>query len=346
MRLGEFDYPLPTRLIAKRPAQRRDRSRLLRLDGNTGAVSESIFKNLPDFLQPGDLLVLNDTAVMPARLFATKATGGRVEILLEEKIDANKMCVQIRAGKAPKPDSLLYVHDAVRLRVIKRQNDMFILAILEPELTVDDLLNRYGHVPLPPYIDRPDDDIDRVCYQTIYARHSGAVAAPTAGLHFTDELFAELTAGQIDRVFLTLHIGAGTFQPVRVADIRRHKMHTEYLRVPEQAVAKINDTKRNGGRIVAVGTTAVRGLETASSSGQLRPFEGKTNIFIYPGFRFRTVDLLITNFHLPGSTLLMLVCAFAGRRRVLDAYQYAVDNNFHFYSYGDAMLITKNESAQ
>ena len=344
MQRTEFSYHLPKQLIAQWPVQKRDSSRLLWLDGNTGSLSESIFEKLPDLLQQGDLLVLNDTAVIPARLFANKTTGGKVEILLERKIDEKTMCVQLRSNKAPKLNSLLHLDNSIALQVVERKDNLFTLCISSPEITVDDLLNQYGHMPLPPYIDRPDSDIDRIHYQTIYASRSGAVAAPTAGLHFTDGLFAKLRLKKIDHVFLTLHIGAGTFQPVRTADIKQHKMHSEYVTVTEEVVKKIKNTKQNGGRVIAVGTTTVRGLESVASTGQLQPFEGTTDIFIYPGFKFRVVDLLITNFHLPESTLLMLVCAFAEKRHVLNAYQYAIDNKFRFYSYGDAMLIAKKRA--
>jgi S-adenosylmethionine:tRNA ribosyltransferase-isomerase len=337
MKTSDFSYDLPEELIAQYPCADRDSSRLLCLDSE-GNISDSAFKQIKDYLNPGDLIVLNDTRVIPARLFARKETGGKVEIMLERIKDEKTLLVQLRASKTPKPGTKLILDEKTRFEVLGRSGDMFLLAYDgEEELT--EVLERLGHMPLPPYIDREDETEDKERYQTVFSNTPGAVAAPTAGLHFTEALLKELKSNGIENTRLTLHVGAGTFQPVRVDEIKNHKMHSEYARVPADVVKKIHETKNNGGRILAVGTTVVRSLETAARGGVLTSFEGDTDIFIYPGFKFNVVDMLLTNFHLSESTLLMLVCAFAGKENMMNAYQHAISEKYRFYSYGDAMLI-------
>ena len=262
--------------------------------------------------------------------------------MLERIQDEHTLLVQLRASKTPKPGSLLILDEKTQFKVKKREDDMFLLNY-DGEALLSEVINHHGHMPLPPYINRNDENLDRERYQTIYSDKPGAVAAPTAGLHFTDKILKMLKSKGIDNVCLTLHVGAGTFQPVRVDDITKHHMHSEYMNLSNNVVEKINNTKKQGGRIVAVGTTVVRSLETAARDGELKPYEGDTDIFIYPGFKFNVVDLLLTNFHLPESTLLMLVCAFAGKDNVMHAYQHAIRQKYRFYSYGDAMLLTKRD---
>ena len=338
----DFSYPLPDRLIARQPAARRDAARLLCL-GALGEISDSRFSRLPEHLQGGDLLVLNDTRVIPARLFAKKETGGRVEIMLERILNARGLLVQLRAGKTPRPGALLWLDEETCLKVAGRRGELFLLDY-EGQEPLSELLNRLGQTPLPPYLDRAAEASDKARYQTVFAKRPGAVAAPTAGLHFTRALLDTLQARGIDHVFLTLHVGAGTFQPVRVEQITRHKMHSESMALSAETARRINATKSNGGRIVAVGTTVVKALESAAGSGQLKPCAGETDLFIYPGFKFKAADLLLTNFHLPRSTLLMLVSAFAGRAAVLNAYRHAVKAEYRFYSYGDAMLLHRKDA--
>ncbi|MCG8378818.1 MAG: tRNA preQ1(34) S-adenosylmethionine ribosyltransferase-isomerase QueA [Proteobacteria bacterium] len=341
MLTSDFYYQLPEELIAQYPAKERDASRLLVLNSDNQCQDAS-FKQLSDYLSSGDLIILNDTRVIPARLYAKKETGGKVEIMLERVQDEHTLLVQLRASKTPKPGSLLILDGKTQFKVKKREDDMFLLDY-DGEALLSEVIDHHGHMPLPPYIDRDDESLDRERYQTIYSDKPGAVAAPTAGLHFTDKILKMLKSKDIDNVHLTLHVGAGTFQPVRVDDITKHHMHSEYMNLSNNVVEKINNTKKQGGRIVAVGTTVVRSLETAASDGELKPYEGDTDIFIYPGFKFNVVDMLLTNFHLPESTLLMLVCAFAGKDNVMHAYQHAIRQKYRFYSYGDAMLLTKRD---
>lgn len=340
MLTSDFSFELPEALIAQYPAADRDGSRMLYL-APENTISDTSFKQLPEYLKPGDLIVLNDTRVIPARLYAKKETGGNVEIMLERILDEQTLLVQLRASKSPKAGAILILEDNTRFEVKGREGSMFLLSYAGNE-KITDLLARLGHMPLPPYISRDDEGLDQERYQTVFSDKPGAVAAPTAGLHFTDDILESLREKGVDNAKLTLHVGAGTFQPVRVEDIEKHEMHSEYMSVPQEVVDKINETKKNGGRILAVGTTVVRSLETAAKSGTLASFEGDTNIFIYPGYQFNVVDLLLTNFHLPESTLLMLVCAFGGQDNVLNAYQHAIKEQYRFYSYGDAMLISKN----
>lgn len=341
MKTSDFSFELPEELIAQYPAAYRDSSRLLYL-GPENTLVDSSFKQLPEYLRPDDLIVLNDTRVIPARLYAKKETGGSVEVMLERILDANTLLVQLRASKPPKAGASLLLEDGTQFEVKGREGSMFLLNYAGKEM-IADLLARLGHMPLPPYIDRNDEALDLERYQTVFSNTPGAVAAPTAGLHFTDQLLDELSRRGVDSVKLTLHVGAGTFQPVRVDDISQHQMHSEYMCVSQGVVDKINETKQKGGRILAVGTTVVRSIETAAKGDKLASFEGDTDIFIYPGYEFKVVDMLLTNFHLPESTLLMLVCAFGGQENVLNAYQHAIKNKYRFYSYGDAMLLTKSE---
>ena len=336
MRRADFRFDLPPELIAQHPVAERPASRLLHLDRATGAIADRGFRDLPDLLRPGDLLVLNDTRVIPARLWGRKETGGRVEVLVERVLGESEALAHVRASKSPKPGSELWFEDDVRARVAGREADLFRLVFDRPLMP---FLESRGHMPLPPYITREDAALDVERYQTVYAEKPGAVAAPTAGLHFDETLLSTLTAKGVLQARVTLHVGAGTFQPVRVDDIREHRMHAEWLRVPAEVVEAVNSTRERGGRVVAVGTTVVRSLETAALGGTLQAYEGETDIFITPGFRFRVVDALITNFHLPESTLLMLVSAFAGHETIMRAYRHAVEQRYRFFSYGDAMFI-------
>lgn len=340
MRLSDFHFELPDELIARYPMPERSASRLLHLDGQDGRLAHRQFRDLLDLLEPGDLLVFNNTRVIPARLFGHKASGGAVEILVERVCGEFRVLAHCRASKAPKPGSQILLEDGLSVEVVARQEALFELCFPEPVFSV---LERLGHMPLPPYIDREDEGSDRERYQTVYAQNPGAVAAPTAGLHFDEPLLAALKAKGVEFAFVTLHVGAGTFSPVRVEDIREHRMHKEWVEVGPEVVAAVAQAKSAGKRVVAVGTTSVRSLESAAGEGPLRAFSGDTDIFIYPGYRFRVVDALVTNFHLPESTLIMLVSAFAGRERILSAYREAVAERYRFFSYGDAMFLTRND---
>ncbi|MGA7982606.1 MAG: tRNA preQ1(34) S-adenosylmethionine ribosyltransferase-isomerase QueA [Chromatiaceae bacterium] len=341
MRLSDFRFDLPIELIAQRPLRTRGASRLLTLDGPTGELRDLAFAELPVLLRRGDLLVFNDTRVMRARLFARKESGGRVEILIERLLGANLALAHVRASKAPKVGAHVLLGRGEVIEIIGRDGDLFRLHLADSGF--GDLMARHGHVPLPPYIERPDDDGDLERYQTVYASRDGAVAAPTAGLHFDQGMLAHLEERGIRLAHVTLHVGAGTFQPVRVEQLEEHVMHAEWVEVDQATCRQIAETHAGGGRIVAVGTTSVRSLETAAAGGRLEPFCGDTRLFIRPGYRFRVVDALITNFHLPESTLLMLVAAFAGYEQVMTAYRHAVENRYRFFSYGDAMFITRRK---
>lgn len=338
--LSDFHYDLPPELIANYPTKERSASRLLCLEGSDGSIAHKHFFDLSDLLEPSDLLVMNNTRVIPARLFGYKESGGKVELLVERILNDHCVLTHIRASKAPKEGSLL-LFEKTSAKVLTRQDELFILQFLD-DRPVLDILNAIGHMPLPPYIDRSDEKLDQERYQTVYAKYSGAVAAPTAGLHFDQTLLEKLKNKGIETAFVTLHVGAGTFQPVRVENIEQHVMHSEWVDVREEVCEKINQTKANKKRVIAVGTTTVRCLETAAKDGEIKPFSGDTRIFIYPGFKFQCVDALITNFHLPKSTLLMLVSAFAGFDQTMNAYKIAVKENYRFFSYGDAMWVTKN----
>ncbi|MGP4842579.1 tRNA preQ1(34) S-adenosylmethionine ribosyltransferase-isomerase QueA [Marinobacter sp. 1Y8] len=340
MKVSDFHYDLPDELIARYPLEQRSASRLLTLEGPTGTTAHRQFRDLLDLVNPGDLLVFNNTRVIPARLFGQKETGGRLEILVERVLDQQQLLAHIRSSKSPKPGQKIRIEDGGEFAVTGREGALFCLSLVSGADSVLELLERVGHMPLPPYVDRPDDEADRERYQTVYAREAGAVAAPTAGLHFDETLMAELAERGVEQAFVTLHVGAGTFQPVRVDDIRDHHMHSEVADVPQATVDAVQRTHARGGRVIAVGTTSVRSLESASANGELAAFQGETDIFIYPGYRFRCVDALVTNFHLPESTLIMLVSALAGYDPVMAAYHEAVDQHYRFFSYGDAMFVT------
>ncbi len=344
--ISRFHYHLPEELIARYPASERRSSRLLMLNGASGRVVDRRFTDLPGLVSSKDLLVLNDTRVIRARLYGRKSSGGRCELLIERILDSTRAAAQIKASRAPKPGHRLSIGEGsqrVTAMVERREEDFFILSF---SLPVAEVLRSEGQVALPPYLRRGSESVDEQRYQTVYARRSGAVAAPTAGLHFDRALIAQLRASGVDTARLTLHVGAGTFQPVRKTDVRCHRMHPEWLEVPPSVCAQVAKTRSSGGRVIAVGTTVVRALETAASSGRLKPYTGETRLFIYPGYRFRVVDALLTNFHLPGSSLLMLVCAFAGTDHTLSAYTHAIEHRYRFYSYGDAMLVSPQPGAR
>ena len=339
MKKSDFFYDLPQRLIAQTPLPERSASRMLKLEGETGLVEDLLFADLPTLLKPGDLLVFNDTRVIPARLHGHKATGGKIEILIERMTDKRHALAHIRASKSPPPGTELLIDGGHRLLVTGREDDLF--KVESPDLDIADILTAVGHIPLPPYIERADGMEDRERYQTVYARNAGAVAAPTAGLHFDEAMLARLEAMGVEKVYLTLHVGSGTFQPLRVENLDDHRMHAEFCEVDGLAVEKIHAARANGGRVVAVGTTVVRTLESASLSGELQPYRGETRLFIRPGFRFQCVDAMLTNFHLPESTLLILVCSFAGYAQTMAAYRHAVKQGYRFFSYGDVMSVTR-----
>ena len=342
MQRADFNYELPDALIAREPAPRRADSRLLHLDGSTGAIVDRAFRDLPALLRAGDLLVFNDTRVVPARLYARKATGGRAEILLERVIDGPRALVQLKTSKPPAAGSTLELDGGGQARVAGRDGEFWVLDFGGPAAEV---FERQGEMPLPPYLRRAPESWDRERYQTVYAREPGAVAAPTAGLHFDEVTIEACRSVGVDTARVTLHVGAGTFQPVRADDIADHVMHAERAEVPAATCESISACRARGGRVLAVGTTAVRALESAAAAGPLAPWAGDTRLFITPGYRFRVVDRLLTNFHLPESTLLMLVSAFAGTARVLAAYRHAVVGRYRFFSYGDAMLVEPDPAA-
>ncbi|TDJ16407.1 MAG: tRNA preQ1(34) S-adenosylmethionine ribosyltransferase-isomerase QueA [Gammaproteobacteria bacterium] len=341
MRASDFRYDLPRELIAQYPPASRRESRLLLVDGAGGGLHDRRFHALGSVLEAGDLLVMNDTRVIKARLAARKATGGKVELLVERIIGARRVLAHLRASRSPRVGSRLLIDDRVEALVCGRRDDLFELELeLENGRSVAALIEECGRIPLPPYIRREPEAVDEERYQTVYAREDGAVAAPTAGLHFDQALLESLREAGVETSFITLRVGAGTFQPLRSDDIDAHVMHSEYARVSAGVCEQVARTRGRGGRVVAVGTTTVRALESASAGGELAPFEGETRLFIKPGHGFRSVDALITNFHLPESTLLMLVCAFAGFEIVMAAYRHAVAEGYRFFSYGDAMFLT------
>ena len=338
MKKSDFHYDLSPELVAQAPLPERSASRLLVVPPAPQAFADRHVRDLPDLLQPGDLLVFNDTRVIPARLFGQKASGGRVEILVERLLPGNEARAQVGASKSPKPGARIALDAGGEAEVLARDEGFYQLRFhvggpLEP------WLEQAGRLPLPPYITREAGAEDAARYQTVFAREAGAVAAPTAGLHFDEALFAALRARGIDTGHITLHVGAGTFQPVRVDDLSQHRMHSEWLNVGAELVAKVRATRARSGRVIAVGTTVVRALESAMRDGELQPFAGETSIFILPGVRVRSIDALLTNFHLPESTLLMLVSAFAGKERIFAAYEHAIRERYRFFSYGDAMLL-------
>ncbi len=342
MLLDDFDYFLPSELIAQRPAERRDSSRLMTLERGTGIISETSFSEIPDLFREGDLLVVNDTRVIPARLTGFKESGGRVEVFLVRRlpVPGEEWHCLVKASKPPKPGTGILLSGGLQARVLEKVDGEVWALSFTPSEDFEERLERAGSVPLPPYIKRPAEDVDRERYQTVFAREKGAIAAPTAGLHMTPELLEMIRGRGVEIVPLTLHVGLGTFMPVRVEDLREHRMHREQYSIPELTATRVNAGKKEGRRVVALGTTSARALEHATeNAGGLRPGDGEADLFIYPGYRFRMVDALITNFHLPKSTLLMLVAAFAGRECLIRAYAEAVRRGFRFYSYGDAMFI-------
>ena len=340
MKTKDFHYELPGELIAQHPLPERSASRLMQVHTNSTAPSDYLFRDLPQLLDEKDLLVFNDTRVINARLYGRKATGGRVEILIERLLDERQALAQLKSSKALKPGAEIELDQGLLLRVQGRYQDFYQLALVVGD-GFETVMTRFGHVPLPPYIDRPDELHDLERYQTVYSRKPGAVAAPTAGLHFDQALLNSIDEMGVSTTSVTLHVGAGTFKPVRVEDPATHKMHSERFEVSRQVCEAVENCRARGGRVIAVGTTAIRALESAASSGKLQPARSETKLFITPGFEFRVVDSLITNFHLPESTLLMLVCAFGGYEFVMDAYRHAVQHRYRFFSYGDAMFLNR-----
>lgn len=348
MRRTDFSFELPEELIAQQPVADRTASRLLVLDGQTGMTEDKSFVDLIGVLQAGDMLVFNNTQVIPARLHGKKATGGKIEVLVERIVDEHTVLAHIRASKSPKPGTELFFEQDIKAEVTGREGDLFIVNFSSEKQvknSVLDILNAIGHMPLPPYIQREDEEFDQERYQTVYAKRPGAVAAPTAGLHFDEKMLQQLTDKGIEQIHVTLHVGAGTFQPVRVDDLNDHHMHKEWIELNEENCEKINKAKEQGRRIIAVGTTSVRCLESAAlfskNEDKLKPYSGETNIFITPGYDFKVIDALLTNFHLSESTLLMLVSAFAGYENIRNAYQHAIKEKYRFFSYGDAMFMTR-----
>ena len=342
MRVADFSFDLPDELIARFPKADRTSSRLLSLDGPSGAVEHKIFSDILELVNENDLLVFNNTKVIPARMFGQKESGGKVEVLVERVLDEHRVLAHIRASKSPKPGNVLILEGKAKAIMVARHDTLFELEFDRSE-NVLDILNDVGHMPLPPYIDRPDNEADRERYQTVYGEKPGAVAAPTAGLHFDDKLMTALKNKGVQMAFVTLHVGAGTFQPVRVESVDEHIMHSEYIEVPQDVVDAVASTKAKGGRVIAVGTTSVRSLESAAKihGGKLDTYFGDTDIFIFPGYQFNVVDAMVTNFHLPESTLIMLVSAFAGQDNIMGAYNTAIEQQYRFFSYGDAMFLTR-----
>lgn len=340
MKRTDFQFELPEALIAQFPSAQRNASRLLHLKGDDGELTDLQFVDLPSLLRPEDLLVFNNTRVIPARLLGQKDSGGKIEVLVERVLDDHRVLAHVRSSKSPGTGRHLLLEDVLDVEVLGRQDALFEL-YFHVETTVTEALESYGRLPLPPYIERDvaKEDLER--YQTVYAQHTGAVAAPTAGLHFDQAMLDTIKDLGIETAHVTLHVGAGTFQPVRVDDIKTHIMHSERIEVSREVCEQVKATRARGGRVIAVGTTSVRALESASHSGIIEPFSGETEIFIYPGYQFKSVDAMVTNFHLSESTLLMLVSAFAGRDNVMAAYQHAIEQHYRFFSYGDAMFVTK-----
>lgn len=339
MKKSDFSYLLPEALIAQKPLAERDASRLLCMDRNDGRIVDRQFTDLIDLIDERDLLIFNDTKVIPARLFGKKQSGGKVEILIERILDDHRAIAHVRSSKSAKAGALIELDQGHCCEVLGRADDLFQLEF-KGDNSLLALLDQIGHIPLPPYITREDDESDLTRYQTVFARESGAVAAPTAGLHFDQAMMEKLKAKGVQSAFVTLHVGSGTFQPVRVEELSEHLMHKEYFAVSAETVAAVHQARSRGDRVVAIGTTAVRALESASKSGQLEAGFGDTDLFITPGYQFRSVDAMLTNFHLPESTLLMLVSAFAGYEPIMNAYSHAIDQSYRFFSYGDAMFLS------
>ena len=360
MRVADFYFDLPDELIARYPKTERTASRLLQLNGENGDIFHRTFADVLELIHPGDLMIFNNTRVIPARMFGRKISGGKIEVLVERVLRESRFLAHVRASKAPKEGTELILGEdklgegnGVKALMVGRQGSLFEIEIAEKQTALFDVLQQIGHMPLPPYIDRPDEEADQERYQTVYNKVPGAVAAPTAGLHFDDELLAKLKEKGVNFAFVTLHVGAGTFQPVRVENIEDHVMHAEYVEVSQEVCDAILATKKAGKRVIAVGTTSVRSIESAALAAEekqrdvlIEPYFSDTSIFIYPGKKFRVVDCLITNFHLPESTLIMLVSAFAGFSHTMNAYKSAVENRYRFFSYGDAMFISKNPNVK
>jgi S-adenosylmethionine:tRNA ribosyltransferase-isomerase len=350
MKLSDFHFDLPEHLIARYPATQRTSSRLMHLNGNNGEVVHHKFTQIVDLINPGDLLIFNNTRVIPARLLGQKESGGKVEVLVERMLDQHRVLAHVKASKSPKVGAILILEGSVHAEMVARHDALFELKFLHKK-SVLSLLEQHGHMPLPPYIDRPDEDSDKERYQTVYNQVPGAVAAPTAGLHFDEKILQQLKDKGVNSEFVTLHVGAGTFQPVRVDNVLEHKMHSEYAEVSQQVVDAILATKAAGKRVIAVGTTSVRSIESAAQTAlnngsELSPFFSDTDIFIYPGYEFQLVDAMLTNFHLSESTLLMLVSAFCGKDNIDKAYAAAIEQEYRFFSYGDAMFLEKNSMCE
>ncbi|AFJ43970.1 tRNA preQ1(34) S-adenosylmethionine ribosyltransferase-isomerase QueA [Francisella orientalis] len=337
MKTDDFDYKLPEELIACYPLDKRDESRLLKLNKDTGEIRDFIFKDFFEFITPKDLLVFNNSKVMLARLYGEKTTGGKLEFLIEKIKSPKVFETHIKANRSPVAGMEIYVQDTLA-KVLEKDGGMYLLE-LQGEKDIYQLMEEFGHIPLPPYMKRDEEAFDAERYQTVYAKDLGSVAAPTAGLHFSEELMQQIKAKGVDIAYITLHVGSGTFKPVQVDDVNNHKMHAEVISVSEDVCEKIRQTKANGGRVIAIGTTSVRSLETAGQSGEIQPYQGQTDIFLYPGKKFNIVDAMITNFHLPKSTLIMLVSAFSDKEKVMKAYEHAIAEKYRFFSYGDAMFI-------
>jgi S-adenosylmethionine:tRNA ribosyltransferase-isomerase len=340
MKKSDFSYQLPEELIAQKPLPERHASRLLCLNKNTGQIADKQFTDFIGLIDEGDLLVFNDTKVIPARLFGTKISGGKVEILIERVLDDHHAIAHVRTSKSLKEGVLITLDSGYSCSVQDRANDLFRLEF-KGNTPLLEILGQIGHIPLPPYITRVDDEADVSRYQSVFAKHAGAVAAPTASLHFDLAMMEIIKAKGVATAFVTLHVGSGTFQPVRVEDLSQHIMHEEYFTVSAEAVEAVRQVRARGGRVIAIGTTAVRALESASKTGQLETGFGDTDLFITPGYQFKSVDAMLTNFHLPESTLLMLVAAFAGYQPVMSAYQHAINQSYRFFSYGDAMFLSE-----
>ncbi len=339
MKKSDFNYVLPESLIAQKPLVKRDASRMLVVDCVQERLIDERFSGFVDYIHTNDLLVFNNTRVIPARLYGNKSTGGKVEILIERIVDDFVVIAHVKASKSPKPETVIYLNEEFSCKILGRIDELFELEFLG-DVKIHEILQRIGHIPLPPYIEREDDLDDRERYQTLFAEQAGAIAAPTAGLHFSQEILQRIADNGVRSVFVTLHVGSGTFQPVRVENLDDHIMHKEYFQVSDDVVVAVKQTREQGGRVIAIGTTSVRALESASASGKLKAGFGDTGLFITPGYQFKSVDALLTNFHLPESTLLMLVSAFAGYDRIMQAYQHAIEKQYRFFSYGDAMFIS------
>ncbi|MGQ4005453.1 tRNA preQ1(34) S-adenosylmethionine ribosyltransferase-isomerase QueA [Francisellaceae bacterium CB300] len=337
MKTDDFDYTLPEELIASYPLDKRDESRLLKLSKDNGDIQDCIFRDFIDFITPKDLLIFNDSKVMLARLYGKKTTGAKLEFLVEKIKTPKVFETHIKANRSPSIGSEIFIENTLA-KVLEKDGSVYLLE-LQGDADIYHIMNEFGHIPLPQYMKRDDEEFDAERYQTVYAKDLGSVAAPTAGLHFSDELMQKIKDKGVDTAYITLHVGSGTFKPVQVDDVNNHKMHSEVISVPESVCEKIRQTKANGGRVIAIGTTSVRSLETAGQSGEIQAYQGETDIFLYPGKKFNVVDAMITNFHLPKSTLIMLVSAFSDKEKIMKAYDYAIENKYRFFSYGDAMFI-------